>query len=499
MLSDKAFTPAALIDADREALERLVQQSIHEGSSGTPGTTASLRDGASGTSSVSGSSILTKRQMVSLLAPIVCLALCVILSVTNAIPATVALFAATAVSIVLALALYFLLAREAKVVAQARTIAERLHLHPGDGKAFESDPAGEVSSLLNSIEVAATEGRMRERAITENSLDIICALSADFDIVAINPACETVWGYSPTELMGKSLLPFFLDSQNVLGMFERFRRTRQAGIAEVRVKKEDGTIGDALLVVQWSDGAQRYFCVAKDISGQKEVERLRRQLVDMVSHDLRTPLQSVVNSLYVLSSQALCPLNERALKEINVAESSATHLICLINDLLDIEKWETGKVNLQCGHIPLMPVFERSHDLVAGFARQHDIDVEMQPTELKVYADGDRLVQVIVNLVSNAVKFSPPGSAVKVTANSMGEFVEIRVIDRGRGIPVEHLESVFERYHQVEVSDGQIERGMGLGLAICKKIVESLGGTIGVESVEKEGSEFWLRIPREKR
>lgn len=504
MLSNRAFTPAALIDADREALELLVQQSLREqaddrGVAQSDIAAVLTRDGKLTTSGLSRTATaLSRRPLLSLVVPAACLAIVLGMAMFDLVSPLVAAGVTTSLVVLLALLLYEQNAFLSTIVTHSRRLAERLGIAPLSPGILASHPLQQVNASFDTFEAAVTEGRVRERAITENSTDIICALTADFDIAAINPAVQALWGYSGDKLLGQSLLPFFLDSQSVLKLFERFRSNRQGGIVEVRVKRADGTIGDALCVVQWSEAAQRYFCVAKDTTSQKEVERLRRQLVDMVSHDLRTPLTSVVASLSLIGSEALGPLSESALKEVQTAESSVTQLICLINDLLDIEKWEAGKVSLDCGQIALMPVFERAHDMIGRHAAQHSIDIEIEQTELEVYADADRLVQVLVNLISNAIKFSPKQSVVKVTAKAIDQFTEIRVIDKGRGIPVAHLSSVFERFHQVESSDGQIERGMGLGLAICKRIVDSLGGTIGVESTEGEGSQFWLRIPAAK-
>lgn len=145
--------------------------------------------------------------------------------------------------------------------------------------------------------------------------------------------------------------------------------------------------------------------------------------------------------------------------------------------------------------IQMNNVLDRSAEAVRAFAEQNGIRLEMVHTNASVYADGDRLVQVIVNLVSNAVKFSPKGQTVTVAVSEIPNWIEVKVIDRGRGIPPKYKNLLFQRFQQVEASDARKKGGTGLGLAICKGIIEAHGGTIGVESEEGKGSVFWFKIP----
>jgi signal transduction histidine kinase len=145
--------------------------------------------------------------------------------------------------------------------------------------------------------------------------------------------------------------------------------------------------------------------------------------------------------------------------------------------------------------IPLANVLERSDQAVRSFAEQNGIRLEIQPTSTMVYADGDRLVQVLVNLISNAVKFSPKGAPVTIAVQEIPNWVEVKVIDHGRGIPAKYKGLLFQRFQQVDASDSKKKGGTGLGLAICKGIIEAHNGNIGVESEEGKGSVFWFRIP----
>ncbi|MBY0549817.1 MAG: CHASE3 domain-containing protein [Candidatus Obscuribacterales bacterium] len=231
-----------------------------------------------------------------------------------------------------------------------------------------------------------------------------------------------------------------------------------------------------------------------------EAARRKQELVSMVSHDLRTPLTSVQASLTLLSEGVMGTLPVKAQKEVLNAETNTGRLINLINDLLDIEKMEAGQMRVERCLTDVQSIFERSAEAVKGFADKQKVTVKIETTDLDIYADGDRMIQVVINLLSNAIKFSPEGSTVTLNAiPSPEDMVELRVIDQGRGIPEEFKACVFERFQQVELSDAKTKKGTGLGLAICKALVEIHDGSIGVESEQGKGSTFWFRIPASQR
>ena len=180
---------------------------------------------------------------------------------------------------------------------------------------------------------------------------------------------------------------------------------------------------------------------------------------------------------------------------IAVAERNVLRLVRLINDILDLERFDSGRVEMHFDAVPLDSIFTRSLEAVRSFAEQEGVTLETSPTTAQVWADGDRLVQVLVNLLSNAVKFSPRGGVVSLSASREQGGSRVRVRDQGRGIPASFREAIFERFRQVEASDARQKGGSGLGLAICKTIIEQHGGSIGVESAEGKGSEFWVWLP----
>jgi signal transduction histidine kinase len=231
----------------------------------------------------------------------------------------------------------------------------------------------------------------------------------------------------------------------------------------------------------------------------KEVERLKNGFLLTVSHELRTPLTSIRGSLGLLASGAVGALSDEVVEIVAIAERNAVRLMALIDDILDLERLETGKIELQFAPIPVEPILRRAIESVATFGQRDGVTVEAPEVSSMIWADADRIVQVLVNLLSNAVKFSPPGGVVTIGVEPRGSWVEFRVTDRGRGVPVAHRRSIFERFRQVQTSDAREKGGTGLGLAICKSIIEQHGGTIGVESEEGGGTSFWFRVASSSR
>lgn len=226
----------------------------------------------------------------------------------------------------------------------------------------------------------------------------------------------------------------------------------------------------------------------------KEAQRMKQAFVAMISHELRTPLTSVGGFLELLSMGALGEVSKPIVEQSDRVHANVERLIKLINDLLDLEKMEAGRMKMAPCLVSLQAAVDRSLQSVAEQCRTNSVAIEVQNCDFQVFADDDRLEQVLVNLLSNAVKFSPPESKVRVEASSRGEFVEVRIIDQGRGVPQEQQERIFERYQQVDVQDGSKRGGTGLGLPVCRLIVDQLGGSIGVESSAGKGSTFWFRV-----
>ncbi|MBA3994338.1 MAG: hypothetical protein C0469_12490 [Cyanobacteria bacterium DS2.3.42] len=226
-----------------------------------------------------------------------------------------------------------------------------------------------------------------------------------------------------------------------------------------------------------------------------EASRRKQELMAMVAHDLRTPLTSIRASLSLMSMGAMGEMPDKAKRQIDGAEKNTKRLINLINDLLDIEKMEAGKMEMKFSECVLQEIFDEATDSVREFAKNAKVEIEVPETDITLEADQERLVRVLINLLGNAVKFSPPESTIKLAQQVKDDSLEVRVIDQGRGIPPEFKDKIFVRFQQVNPEDKQEKQGTGLGLAICKAIIEGHNGTIGVDSEVAKGSSFWFRIP----
>lgn len=231
-----------------------------------------------------------------------------------------------------------------------------------------------------------------------------------------------------------------------------------------------------------------------------QVEVLKQDFLRMISHDLRAPLTSIRMTVNMLEEGILGSLTAKGTDMVKGADSEIGRLVGLINELLDVEKMESGQLDMDQEWTALGAVLRQSATAVLGMARPRSIEIDVPESELDVWADSGRLVQVFVNLISNAIKFSPDGSRITllVEADADGRMVKLGVRDQGRGVPAHLREVIFERFKQVEKSDATAKGGTGLGLFICKMIVELHGGTIWVESEDGQGSTFWFTVPLER-
>lgn len=270
---------------------------------------------------------------------------------------------------------------------------------------------------------------------------------------------------------------------------------------EFRVCWPDGAIrwikADGQVLRNAAGQAQRMVGINYDVTGRKQVERMKNEFISTVSHELRTPLTSIRGALGLVIDGFAGEVPEQAREMINIAHNNSERLVRLINDILDMEKIEAGKMTLELRPVELRSLLERAVADNAGYASEHQVRFEIRGRvpELQVYVDHDRMLQVLANLLSNAAKFSPAGETVAVSAVLANGSARISVEDRGPGIPEEFQQRIFGKFAQADSSDTRQKGGTGLGLSITKAIVESHGGTIGFDTSADKGTVFHFDLP----
>jgi signal transduction histidine kinase len=245
-------------------------------------------------------------------------------------------------------------------------------------------------------------------------------------------------------------------------------------------------------------GAPARMVVIRDITERRRIERLHDEFVSTVSHELRTPLTSIVGSLGLVVGKAAGSLPEAASRLLTIALKNSQRLTRLINDILDISKMESGELVFQPKCVDVRAVTEAAIEATRGFAGSYDVEIAFDaasPTA-DVWADPDRLVQVLANLLSNAIKYSPPGREVVVAIQDRGDIVRLSVRDFGPGIPEDFKPHIFQKFAQADASNARQRGGSGLGLSIVKHIVVRLGGLVGFDDAPGGGTIFYVDLPR---
>jgi PAS domain S-box-containing protein len=274
---------------------------------------------------------------------------------------------------------------------------------------------------------------------------------------------------------------------------ERLERHRSAN-EPIEILRQDGR-WILLNEQRLPDGSTA--TVSTDITRLKSVEQIKDELVSTVSHELRTPLTAIMGAMKLINSGKLGDLPSDIKKLAKISESNTQRLADLVNDLLDLNKLASGKMEFEVGSVDISSVIEQSLEINTPYADSFSISLDFvsQNESSRVLADENRLLQVLTNLISNACKFSTAHNKVEISTARQGSFLRVSVQDWGKGIPEEFHKIVFTRFSQVDATDNRLTKGTGLGLSICQSIIEKLGGKIGFVSKSGEGTTFWFEVP----
>jgi signal transduction histidine kinase len=268
---------------------------------------------------------------------------------------------------------------------------------------------------------------------------------------------------------------------------------------EVTGRRKDGSTFPAELKLSEMRLGERHLFtgLVRDITERKNIERLKSEFVSTVSHELRTPLTSIRGSLGLMAGGMAGELSGKATGLIDIAVRNCERLTLLINDILDIEKIESGRMQFDFAPQPLLPLIQQAIEANRGYGESLGVRFVLATVlaDVRVNVDGERLIQVMTNLLSNAAKFSPPDSHVEIMVTRPHGMVRVSVVDHGPGVPMEFRERIFQRFAQADASDTRRRGGTGLGLSITKAIVERFGGQIGFDSVVGQGAVFHFDLP----
>ena len=322
-----------------------------------------------------------------------------------------------------------------------------------------------------------------------------------------NQAYQTWLGLAPDEINNCHLLQVHGKSEyQQIQIYVEAALQGETVTYERDLTLQDGCIHSLSVTyiphIQTPNSIQGFFALTSDISDRKAIERMKDEFISVVSHELRTPLTSIHSSLKILATGKLGSLSDRGRRMLNIADEQTERLVHLVNNVLDLQRIQSGKITMDKEACHAQGLLKETVQAMETLAQEQNIELSLKPNNLIVWADRDYIVQALTNLVSNAIKFSPSNSKVTLSAyldapheQQPTSYVTFAVSDRGQGIPQDRLETIFERFQQVDSSDSRKKGGTGLGLAICRQIVEGHGGQIWAESCLDEGSTFYFTLP----
>jgi PAS domain S-box-containing protein len=360
------------------------------------------------------------------------------------------------------------------------------------------------------LESAVTENQV----IMDNSLDVICTIDEEGRFLTVNAACEQLWGYTPAELVGRKYIELVApdERERTLATESTLKKTGKLTDFVNRYIRKDGTRVAVLWSATWSESAKTFFGIAHDVTQRAKMEmaleeakdeadranKAKSEFLSRMSHELRTPLNAILGFGQLLERQNPTPIQRTRVQHVI---NAGRHLLGLINEVLDISRIEVGRMQLSLEPVCVAEAIQETLDLMRPLAGERRIqliaDVDLDAT-VHVLADRQRFKQVLLNLLTNGVKYTPVSGTVTVSCAANGnDNLRIRVADTGPGIAKEKLVRLFTPFDRLGAEQSSVE-GTGLGLALSQRLMQAMGGAIGVENSCSYGSTFWVELPRTK-
>ena len=361
--------------------------------------------------------------------------------------------------------------------------------------------ATHIAKARDAAEADLAEKESRLRSQFDNANDSVISFDYFGIIESVNPACEKLSGYAAKDLVGRHiafLLPKCFDtpqsdsedrSAATLGLRTCYLQNRHSQLIPVEISTNQIDVPNDII----------YCSIIRDLSERQKVDRMKNEFVATVSHELRTPLTSIQGALKLVNSGILHNNPDKQNSLLTIAQNNADRLLLLVNDLLDMEKIETGKLELFCEDLDLIHVLTQSVQQMESYAQRFEVTCKGVdwPQHARVIADINRLSQIIANLLSNAIKFTTKNSTIEVSVEDRSDYFRVSVRDYGPGIAAEFKERLFEKFTQADGSSSRRKDGSGLGLSISRRLIELMGGQIGYYNAQP-GSVFYIDIPKQQ-
>jgi PAS domain S-box-containing protein len=355
----------------------------------------------------------------------------------------------------------------------------------------------------------------QSNSILESVGDGIYGIDLEGRVTVVNPAASQMIGFKPEELLGRNMHELIHHTRADGTPYPAEECPIQNSIRDldtVRVSNEvfwrkDGTsfpveyVARPQIETLSAEGKEAGKAVGvvvafTDTTERRALDRMKDEFISTVSHELRTPLTSLRAALGLVTGGTLSARPEKVKQMLDIATGNTDRLVRLVNDILELERIGSGKAELHYTMCSADDLFRRAAGLQQTGASKAQLRITFNSQGVNVWADPDRILQTLTNLISNAIKFSPPGTEIHLRSRRIdANEAEIQVRDQGRGIPADKLESIFERFHQVDASDSRAMGGTGLGLAICRSIIAQHGGRIWATSIPTKGSTFHFTLP----
>lgn len=359
-------------------------------------------------------------------------------------------------------------------------------------------------------EEAADRLRRQTQLILESAGEGIIGIDTRQHVTFVNAAAERMLGYRTGELVGRDVMATLHPTQSDQSpitpeetpIYSALEKNAWRSVADGNFFRKDGTSFPVQYIgapIRSETGVAGAVITFQDVTQRREIDRMKNEFVSVVSHELRTPLTSIRGALGLLASGKMGAFPEKALRMLDIAVNNTDRLVRLINDILDIERIDSGRTAMQKRQIDIADLMHQAIDVMRAMADKAGVVLEAVPVECKIEVDPDRIIQTFTNLLSNSIKFSPRAGVVTIGGRVEPGKLLIYVKDQGRGIPADKIETIFERFHQVDASDSREKGGTGLGLAICRTIAQQHGGRIWAESEKGHGSTFFLELPFEQK